>query len=280
MINNKVYIGSKKSKVFVDSYWSSSQNKDFWDDLEKYGKENFKREILEWVICNNNRELVDVEKIYVKEYFATHSIDEIYNRIIPTSQVIWTKEMLDKRSAKVRGRPCKEETKEKIRKALLERNKRLRKKRVEKNKTGWKAPKDSSLTLSEKLKGHPSWNHWKENGFGTPEFSKNAGKSAWEKHPEELKVIAIKNIVKYNKSKKGRKTSRKNAEHMRNLKVNKTDEEKLLICLKQSLGGLKRHYGKLSKQYLDRVEEIRKFEPDYDPEETPKERFKRKHANS
>lgn len=43
----------------------------------------------------------------------------------------------------------------------------------------------------------------------------------------------------------------KNAQHMRELKNNKTEEEK-------------------------RLDLIRMFEPDYDPNETPKQRFKKK----
>ena len=43
--NNKVYIGSKQSNIFDESYWGSSCNPIYWEDLERYGKENCKREI-------------------------------------------------------------------------------------------------------------------------------------------------------------------------------------------------------------------------------------------
>lgn len=45
----RVYVGYKKSETFVDSYWGSSKNKDYWNDLKKFGKENFTREIVDWV---------------------------------------------------------------------------------------------------------------------------------------------------------------------------------------------------------------------------------------
>ena len=32
------YVGLKKSSVFVESYWSSSQNKEFWTDIERFSK--------------------------------------------------------------------------------------------------------------------------------------------------------------------------------------------------------------------------------------------------
>ena len=42
----KTYVGSKQSSEFVEDYWGSSHNPEFWNDLKKYGKENFKRMIL------------------------------------------------------------------------------------------------------------------------------------------------------------------------------------------------------------------------------------------
>ena len=65
----------------------------------------------------------------------------------------------------------------------------------------------------------------------------------------------------------------KNAQHMRELKNNKTEEEKRLISLKQSLGSLKRYN---YEEYKKRLDLIRTIEPDYDPNETPKQRFKKK----
>ena len=58
-----------------------------------------------------------------------------------------------------------------------------------------------------------------------------------------------------------------------NLKNNKTEEEKRLISLKQSLGSLKRYN---YEEYKKRLDLIRTIEPDYDPNETPKQRFKKK----
>lgn len=278
LINKKVYIGSKKSKFFNFSYWSSSTNQEYWDELNKYGKEHFKREILEWVKCENNVQLVECEKEYVKNYLNQHDKSEIYNRAIPASQVLWTEDMLRKRSEKIIGYHCKEETKRKISEALLKRARRLglnmTKKPIYKNR------EERLKGVSEKLKGHPSWNNWKENGFGTSEFSHKAGKRAWEKDPVGMKQKSTERLIKYNKSIKGRKESAKRAEHMRNLKNAKSDEEKMLISLKQGLGAIKRKYGIFSEEYNDRVSLIRELEPDYNPNETPKERYKRRHENS
>lgn len=61
----KCYVGLKKSPVFIEAYWSSSQNKDYWRDLHKFGKDAFKREVLEW--CYTNQELNDREVYWIKE---------------------------------------------------------------------------------------------------------------------------------------------------------------------------------------------------------------------
>lgn len=95
-----------------------------------------------------------------------------------------------------------------------------------------------------------------------------------------MKQKSIQNIVKYNKSIKGRKESAKRAEHMRNLKNAKSYEEKRIISLKQGLGAIKRKYGIYSEEYNERLLLIREIEPDYNPNETPKERYKRRHENS
>lgn len=84
------YVGLKKSSVFVESYWSSSQNKDFWNDIERFSKKAFKREILCW--CYSLEELNAKE-----QYWITHSnalVDKGgYNICISFPQMIWTDEM-------------------------------------------------------------------------------------------------------------------------------------------------------------------------------------------
>ena len=86
----KIYIGLKKSSVFVKSYWSSSQNNEYWQDLNKFGKEAFKREIIEW--CYTLDELTQREIYWIKEYKST--VDEGgYNICIAFPQIIQTSEV-------------------------------------------------------------------------------------------------------------------------------------------------------------------------------------------
>lgn len=63
--NGKYYIGSKQEATFNESYWGSSSNPIYWKDLEKYGKENCKREILKW--CLSFEELVLEEHNFIEE---------------------------------------------------------------------------------------------------------------------------------------------------------------------------------------------------------------------
>lgn len=87
------YVGLKKSSVFVESYWSSSQNKEFWADIERFTKKAFKREVLEW--CYTLEELNERER-----YWITHSnalVDKGgYNICISFPQMVWTEEMRKK----------------------------------------------------------------------------------------------------------------------------------------------------------------------------------------
>ena len=86
----KIYIGQKKGNSFVDSYWSSSQNKDYWNDIKKFGKEAFSREVIEW--CYTLQELNEREVYWIKECKST--VDEGgYNICISFPQIIRTEEV-------------------------------------------------------------------------------------------------------------------------------------------------------------------------------------------
>lgn len=62
--NNRSYVGQCQLPYFNKDYWSSSQNDDYWKDLELYGKEKFKREILCW--CYSEEELFNKEYELIK----------------------------------------------------------------------------------------------------------------------------------------------------------------------------------------------------------------------
>ena len=101
-------------------------------------------------------------------------------------------------------------------------------------------------------------------------------KETWKNSYEKMKELAKISITNRNKSEKARETSKRMAENMRKIKANKTKEELAIIYVKQGLSSLKRHKGINSKEYKERLEFIRQYEPWYDPELGAKENHRRK----
>lgn len=73
LINNKKYIGYHYGNI-NDNYLGSGTK--LLEDVKNYGKENFKKEILE--ICNTSEECFEREKFWIKKYNAVNS-QEFYN---------------------------------------------------------------------------------------------------------------------------------------------------------------------------------------------------------
>jgi len=59
----KTYVGFRKSHEWDENYWSHSKNPIFWEDLKKYGKDNFIRELLDWVYSDEVAQ--DKENYYI-----------------------------------------------------------------------------------------------------------------------------------------------------------------------------------------------------------------------
>jgi intein/homing endonuclease len=102
---------------------------------------------------------------------------------------------------------------------------------------------------------------------------------------DKFKEANRKKIITYNKSEKGRSESRKRAAHMRGLLKSKSDVERRIIKLKQSLGSIKKNCkyycgdvppwkcSKYGDRYLEVLEEIRKVDPTYNHYAVKVERF-------
>lgn len=69
LINNKTYIGIHQTSNLDDGYLGSGLA--FKRAIKKYGKENFKREILE--TCNSFEELIEKEEKYVNESWINNN---------------------------------------------------------------------------------------------------------------------------------------------------------------------------------------------------------------
>lgn len=131
IINNKKYIGRQKDETRKHYYGSGTA---LINAIKKYGKHNFKKEILISGITDN-KELMDIEK-YLIDFYCARTDRNYYNLIDggPSSGLIgykWTedqkkknweskkrsylnKERNQKISEKLTGRILSEETKKKI----------------------------------------------------------------------------------------------------------------------------------------------------------------------
>lgn len=110
-LNNKIYIGQKRSPIFVESYFGSGTQ--IRRAVEKYGEENFSREVLEW--CYSKDDLNQKEIYYIDKYNARD--DSIGYNIALGGNIIGMKhseETKAKMSASAKGRIMSEETKRKL----------------------------------------------------------------------------------------------------------------------------------------------------------------------
>ena len=95
LINNKIYIGKKSNIQNFNQYWGSGIL--IKKSIKKYGKDNFKKEIIEY--CNTEKELNEKEIYWIKEL----------NSIIPNGYNIAIGG-----DGRRFGTKCSEETKSKI----------------------------------------------------------------------------------------------------------------------------------------------------------------------
>jgi hypothetical protein len=78
LINEKFYVGIHKTDDLKDEYLGSG--KLIVQAIKKYGKENFKKEIL-W-LCDNYQELKDFEKEIVNSNFLKQNGNKCYNLLV------------------------------------------------------------------------------------------------------------------------------------------------------------------------------------------------------
>ena len=71
LVNGKKYVGQKKSEVFCE--WYLGSGKILKQAIDKYGRENFKVEVLKW--CNSKEELDQAEINEIADRSAAKSFD-------------------------------------------------------------------------------------------------------------------------------------------------------------------------------------------------------------
>lgn len=145
-INNKSYVGLHKAEKFDSSYFGSGVL--IKKAIEKYGKENFIIEILDW--AQDREELNTKEKYWITEldtqipkgYNIAQGGDggDIFSQLSPERQ----QKVREKLSKSLKGRTISEETREKHRQNMLGENNHM---------YGKHLSDETKRKISEKLKG-------------------------------------------------------------------------------------------------------------------------------
>ena len=224
-VNGKIYIGQKKGRQVVESYYGSG--KLILAAIEKYSINNFSREILEW--CYSKEELNEREMYWISHY---NSRDRLvgYNIAVggnvigmphskETIEKIRSSNIGKKRSAEAcekmrqshKGKTLSEEHKKKIsetQKVVMKgKNKGKHpsedtiRKRVEKLK-GHPVSEETRKKLSEANKGHMPWSKGKHLSDETKRKISEAKKGKYGRHfimsEEQKKKLSVANAGKTN----------------------------------------------------------------------------------
>jgi len=221
LVNDKKYIG--KDVKNNPNYLGSGAL--LLEDIKKYGKQNFKKEILEF--CQNNDILEERENYWINYHNALH--DNNFYNIRENVKNWYSKASDDKKqyiknkiSQANKGKKHSNETKQKISQAnkgkikghyhtfkskskISESNKGRKHTKEERikmseNKKGWKPTEEQRTKMSENRKGHPMYTDaWRQKISQSLKNTKKS-KEFKEKISESLKgnTNRRKKVIQYN----------------------------------------------------------------------------------
>lgn len=236
IVNNKIYVGKRVAKVFDEQYQGGG--KIIHAALEKYGKDNFTRDILEW--CYSKDQLEERERFWIAELNVRDltvgynlaeggeggegGITYVGENPQKGKKRNITPEAHERMSAAHKGIPLSEETK-------LKQSKR--------HITYWENHPDQREYYHEYFSEHNGW-RGKHHSLETVEMisEKNKGKEPWNKgktgcySEETIEQLRISHTGK----KQSAETIQKRVDKMRGKKH--SDESRLLMS--QKLKGKKR----------------------------------------
>ena len=175
LLNNKKYRGLHKCKSLDDGYLGSG--KAFSDALKKYGKENFKREILEF--CNDRDHMIEREKFWVDKNWVKRQ--DTYN-MIQGGQIYSCGSTI--------GRKISKETKAKISKTLT--GVKHTPERIEKmaSKKRGKSPWNKGVPMTDIQKAKVSAGRKGKSGKLPSDFGLKMKEAAKRRNPEQYKLSA------------------------------------------------------------------------------------------
>lgn len=235
-INNKYYIGKRVKSSFDENYWGSGVN--IKRALDKYGKENFYREILD--TAESDEELNEKEKFYIGDYYLTDELcynlteggknnkrsPEVHRRQGETLKASYASgkvvhPMLGKHLSKEQKILISKNTKNAMQKpeihSKLIGNTRPRtdkeKRAVSERFKGIPKTEEHKQKISESLTGRSFTNERKQN---ISKSRRDSGCAKGGKNPRAKKVICIETGVVYSYSGEAAEATGSNAKSIRN----------------------------------------------------------------
>ena len=118
LLNGKIYVGQRKSKEFIKSYYGSGTL--IKKSIEKYGKENFSVELIDFAMSADEldeKEIWYIEKLKSKHTYGNYNLADggFLARYDFNNQPEWKKEEIRKKLSLVnKGRKRTEETRKRI----------------------------------------------------------------------------------------------------------------------------------------------------------------------
>jgi len=297
ILNNKSYVGQKFSPVFIDKYWGSGVY--IRKAIKKYGLENFKREILCW--CKTRDELDDRELYYIKQY----------NTLSPNGYNLTLNVFKSGRKqkhstiTKMKMSQTRLNYSDEKKKEILDKFHMTCENRTEEEKLIIHNNRSKAIRFSEKFQNTVHSEEYKEKQrqksivvMQNPEIRNKlsiTSKENWKN--EDYRNMCIKNLKhndseiqskrsikgniirktngfdQYNKSERAKEISKRNAEYMRELKNNMSEEEKYICSLKSKIKVLLRNEKLNKEEIMTLFEIIKNHEPTYDLYDSPKDRL-------
>lgn len=299
ILNNKQYVGQKLSSTFVKSYYGSGNY--IKSAVNKYGKENFKQEILCW--CES-REDMNVKEQYYIEYYNT-LYPNGYNMTLNTFNSGLKQKHSEATKEKIRQKHLNKTIEEKKQISIKFHNTISKRTEVE-----WKELKEkisNSVKNSENFKkviSSPEYKkhlsdsiraaynnkdlnmrnrisegaklNWKNEDYYNKCIKNLKHNDSKKQHERSLKGnITNQNsgFKLYNKSEKAREKSKEMAKNMQNIIKNMTPDEKNLMKLKIKFKGLYKKYGLENEEVKILLSKIRVLDQTYDIFDSPKDRL-------
>ncbi len=239
IINEKQYIGDRSCNCLPenDKSYIGSGRPAFNNAVKKYGKKNFKKEILE--ILESRKETHKAEEKYIKLY-KTHISEDGYNiswagghgRINDTLSVA----IKEKISKSLKGRKFSKERRKNISDGLKNISEKL-----SENRKGLKLSEETKRKISLKQKGKKLSNETRkkmsESKKGKPNY-KLRGKSPWNKDipmEEDAKAKMIRNSTGVSRN-KGGKLSEETKEKLRKSNLGKKQSKETIEKRMKTMG--------------------------------------------